>query len=63
MKTPKTNGFTLVELVVVLVLVAIFVVIAFPTGSTVQVKGRQTMALSDVKQIVLACKIYASDGI
>ena len=45
----------------VIVLVGIFVGIAIPSGPTIQVKGRQTMALSDVKQILLACKIYATD--
>ena len=62
MKTTKSCGFTLVELVVVLVLVAIFVGLILPgSGSHVQVRGRQTAALSNVKQIILACKIYATD--
>jgi type II secretory pathway pseudopilin PulG len=61
MKTFKINAFTLTEALVVVVVVAIFVLMAIPTGPHVQVKGRQTAALSNVKQIVLACQLFASD--
>jgi prepilin-type N-terminal cleavage/methylation domain-containing protein len=61
MKTSKTNAFTLIELLVVISIIAILAGIALPAFTTVQVKGRQTAALSNVKQIVLACKLFATD--
>jgi prepilin-type N-terminal cleavage/methylation domain-containing protein len=62
MKTSKTNAFTLIELLVVISIIAILAGIALPAFTTVQVKGRQTAALSNVKQILLACKIFATDN-
>ncbi len=62
MKTSKTNAFTLIELLVVISIIAILAGIALPAFTTVQVKGRQTQALSNVKQILLACKLFASDN-
>ena len=63
MKASKTNGFTLTELFVAIVLVGMFAAFIFSRGSLtfIQVKGRQTAALSNVKGILLACKIYAAD--
>jgi prepilin-type N-terminal cleavage/methylation domain-containing protein len=62
MKTSKTNAFTLIELLVVISIIAILAGIALPAFTTVQVKGRQTAGLSNVKQILLACKLFASDN-
>jgi prepilin-type N-terminal cleavage/methylation domain-containing protein len=62
MKTSKTNAFTLIELLVVISIIAILAGIALPAFTTVQIKGRQTAALSNVKQILLACKLYSSDN-
>src|SRR5580698_5130586 len=62
MKTSKTNAFTLIELLVVISIIAILAGIALPAFTTVQIKGRQTAALSNVKQILLACKIFATDN-
>jgi prepilin-type N-terminal cleavage/methylation domain-containing protein len=62
MKTSKTNAFTLIELLVVISIIAILAGIALPAFTSVQVRGRQTQALSNVKQIVLACKLFAMDN-
>jgi len=62
MKTSKTNAFTLIELLVVISIIAILAGIALPAFTTVQIKGRQTQALSNVKQILLACKLFSSDN-
>jgi len=62
MKTSKTNAFTLIELLVVISIIAILAGIALPAFTTVQIKGRQTQALSNVKQIILACRLFASDN-
>jgi prepilin-type N-terminal cleavage/methylation domain-containing protein len=62
MKTSKTNAFTLTEILVVISIVAILAVIALPAFSTTCVRGRQTQGLSNVKQILLACKLFAMDN-
>src|SRR2546422_1047492 len=63
MKNYKTNwAFTLIELLVVISIIAILAGIALPVFSSVQVKGAQTKALSNAKQIGLACKLYATDN-
>jgi len=62
MKTSKTNAFTLIELLVVISIIAILAGIALPAFTQVQVRGRQTQGLSNVKQICLACKLFAMDN-
>ena len=63
MNPKKTNGFTRLELAVVIAIVVILAGIAIPAFTSVSSTcgGRQMVALSNVKQIVLACKIYATD--
>jgi type II secretory pathway pseudopilin PulG len=62
MKTPGTNAFTFVEIVIVMAIAAILIGLAIPTGSVIRVKGEQTAALSNVKEIVQACKLFAMDN-
>jgi prepilin-type N-terminal cleavage/methylation domain-containing protein len=62
MKTSKTNAFTLIELLVVISIIAILAGIALPVFGQVQVKGAQTKALSNAKQIATALKLYAIDN-
>ncbi len=57
----KSGAFTLIELLVVISIIAVLASIALPVFSSVQEKGAQTKALSNAKQIGLACKLYASD--
>ncbi len=58
----KSRAFTLIELLVVISIIAVLAGIALPVFSSVQVKGAQTKALSNAKQIGLACKLYATDN-
>jgi prepilin-type N-terminal cleavage/methylation domain-containing protein len=58
----KNKAFTLIELLVVIAIIAILASIALPAFTAVQVKGAQTKALSNAKQIGLALKVYASDN-
>jgi prepilin-type N-terminal cleavage/methylation domain-containing protein len=62
MKTFKANALTLTEMLVVIAIAAILVVMALPISKATRAKDRQTQALSNVKQIVLACKLFASDN-
>lgn len=60
-KSMLKQGFTLVELLVVVVIIAVLASIALPVFNRVQLKGQQTKALSNARQIVMALKLYASD--
>jgi prepilin-type N-terminal cleavage/methylation domain-containing protein/prepilin-type processing-associated H-X9-DG protein len=55
------RGFTLIELLVVIAIIAILAAILFPVFARAREKARQTSCLSNVKQIVLAAKMYESD--
>ncbi len=61
MRTSHRNAFTLIELLVVISIIAILAGIALPVFGEVQTRGAQTKALSNAKQVGLACKIYAQD--
>ena len=56
------KGFTLIELLVVIAIIAILAAILFPVFSRVRLKAQQTSCLSNLKQIVLAAKMYTSDN-
>lgn len=64
MKIPaiKRGAFTLIELLVVITIIAILAGIALPVYNNVTEKGQQTKALSNAKQIGLACKLFAGDN-
>ena len=62
MKKSQINAFTLIELLVVISIIAILAGIALPVFSQVQIKGAQTKALSNAKQIATALKLYAIDN-
>jgi prepilin-type N-terminal cleavage/methylation domain-containing protein len=62
MKTSKTTAFTLIELLVVISIIAILAGIALPVFGSVQVKGAQTKALSNAKQIGTALRLFAVDN-
>ncbi len=62
MKKKTTAAFTLIELLVVIAIIAVLASIALPVFTSVQIKGAQTKALSNGKQIALALRLYASDN-
>lgn len=61
MDTRKSNGFTLIELLVVIAIIAILAAILFPVFASAREKARQTMCLSNEKQIALAFVEYCQD--
>jgi prepilin-type N-terminal cleavage/methylation domain-containing protein len=61
MKSPRHHAFTLIELLVVISIIAILASIAVPVFGEVLTKGAQTKALSNAKQIGLACRLFADD--
>jgi len=57
----RRRGFTLIELLVVIAIIAILAAILFPVFAQARDKARQTMCLSNLKQIGTASMLYVQD--
>jgi prepilin-type N-terminal cleavage/methylation domain-containing protein/prepilin-type processing-associated H-X9-DG protein len=57
----RIKGFTLIELLVVIAIIAILAAILFPVFSRARAKAQQASCLANVKQLALACMMYATD--
>lgn len=57
----RQMGFTLIELLVVIAIIAILAAILFPVFARARESARTTACLSNLKQLGLACHMYASD--
>jgi prepilin-type N-terminal cleavage/methylation domain-containing protein/prepilin-type processing-associated H-X9-DG protein len=55
------RAFTLIELLVVIAIIAILAAIIFPVFSRAQEQARKSACASNLKQIGLACHMYAQD--
>lgn len=55
-------GFTQIELMVVIAIIAVLAAILFPVFATAQARGRQTQCAVKMKQIVAACLMYEADS-
>ena len=55
------KAFTLIELLVVIAIIAILAAILFPVFAQAREKGRQTVCLSNLKQLTLAMATYRID--
>ena len=58
---PLKSGFTLIELVVVIAIIAILAAILFPVFAKAREKGRQTSCLSNNRQYAAAMLMYTQD--
>ena len=56
------KAFTLIELLVVIAIIAILAAILFPVFARVRAKAHQTQCISNLKQIALAIRMYATDS-
>lgn len=56
------KGFTLIELLVVIAIIAILSGIIFPVFNTAREKARTTVCLNNLKQLGMACILYADDN-
>ncbi|NLO75130.1 MAG: prepilin-type N-terminal cleavage/methylation domain-containing protein [candidate division WS1 bacterium] len=55
------KAFTLIELLVVIAIIAILAAILFPVFARARLKAEQVTCLSNLKQIAMALRMYASD--
>ncbi|MCE5341196.1 MAG: type II secretion system GspH family protein [Planctomycetaceae bacterium] len=57
----KLNGFTLVELLVVISIIAMLLGILLPALSSARGLAQRTVCTSNIRQCVIACGLYAHD--
>jgi len=60
-RVPGPRGFTLVEVLVVIAIIAVLCAILFPVMSAAREKSRQTVCASNIRQVGVALRMYADD--
>ena len=58
----KQRGFTLIEILMVIAIIAVLGAILFPVFASVREKGRQISCVSNLHQLGLAIELYAQDS-
>ena len=58
----KQRGFTLIEILMVIAIIAVLGAILFPVFASVREKGRQICCVSNLHQLGLAVELYAQDS-
>jgi prepilin-type N-terminal cleavage/methylation domain-containing protein len=61
MKSRRRLGFTLIELLVVIAIIAILAAILFPVFAQARMAARKTVAISNMRQVLMASMLYQGD--
>ena len=61
-RSSQSSGFTLVELLVVIGIIALLMSILFPSFARVRAQARKTVCLSNLRQLGQAAHMYAADN-
>jgi prepilin-type N-terminal cleavage/methylation domain-containing protein len=56
----RPRGFTLVELLIVIAIIAILISLLVPAAERIREEGRRTACRSQIRQVITACKLYAT---